>query len=314
MFTLNDKIATIAASNYKQVLLLEHLGIPLMVGEKSVQEICHEHHINPALYLCFASLFAKGRIPQTPLLNAYDVQVMVRYLQNSHRYYLTERIPQLQHYVQLLCQQNQSKGTQLLHQFVQNYIHDITEHFEYENKVVFEHILSLSNNHTTQSPYNVIDYKDQHDSINSTLADIKGLLVKYLPIAEEDTLRRKLLNCLFDLEQDLLIHSKIEDQLLIPLVEKLDPTTPQRPMSEATTPTKSAPDTLVLSERESAVLLLLLEGYANKEVADQLHISTHTVITHRKNICKKTGIKSLAGLTIYAIQNGLIEVNDLSSL
>lgn len=314
MFTLTDKIATIVASNYKQVLLLEHLGISLMVGEKTVQEICNEYRINPSLYLCFASLFATGRIDQTPLLNAYDVQVMVRYLQNSHRYYLTERIPQLQHYVQLLCQQNQSKGTQLLHQFVQNYINEITEHFEYENNIVFEHILSLSTKHSTNSPYNAIDYKDQHENINSTLADIKGLLVKYLPINEEDTLRRKLLNCLFDLEQDLRIHSQIEDQLLIPLVEKLDPTSPQNSISEANASCKTATESLVLSERESAVLLLLLEGYANKEVADQLHISTHTVISHRKNICKKTGIKSLAGLTIYAIQNGLIEVTDLSSL
>ena len=63
-----------------------------------------------------------------------------------------------------------------------------------------------------------------------------------------------------------------------------------------------------LTEREIDVLRLLLAGNSNKEVADKLNISTHTVISHRKNITAKTSIKSLAGLTIYALQNGIIEV------
>jgi len=56
-----------------------------------------------------------------------------------------------------------------------------------------------------------------------------------------------------------------------------------------------------LSERETDVLVLLVKGLSNKEIADKLNISVHTVITHRKNIIEKTGIKSLPGLTIYAI-------------
>jgi DNA-binding NarL/FixJ family response regulator len=61
-----------------------------------------------------------------------------------------------------------------------------------------------------------------------------------------------------------------------------------------------------LSDREKDVLLLLIKGLQNKEIADQLNISIHTVISHRKNITQKTGIKSQAGLVIYAISNKLI--------
>lgn len=56
-----------------------------------------------------------------------------------------------------------------------------------------------------------------------------------------------------------------------------------------------------LSERETDVLIQLVKGLSNKEIADKLNISIHTVISHRKNITEKTGIKSLPGLTIYAI-------------
>lgn len=65
-----------------------------------------------------------------------------------------------------------------------------------------------------------------------------------------------------------------------------------------------------ISEREIDVLKLLVAGNANKEIADKLNISTHTVISHRKKISQKTGIKSVSGLTIYAVVNNIISIDD----
>jgi DNA-binding CsgD family transcriptional regulator len=66
-----------------------------------------------------------------------------------------------------------------------------------------------------------------------------------------------------------------------------------------------------LSERETHVLKLLVTGFSAKEIADRLNISVNTVISHRKNISQKTGIKSLAGLTIYAVTNKVISMSSL---
>jgi DNA-binding NarL/FixJ family response regulator len=87
--------------------------------------------------------------------------------------------------------------------------------------------------------------------------------------------------------------SKIESQLM----EALQSNTEQ---PEST-------DLYELSDREREVLVELSKGLTNKEIAEKLHISVHTAITHRKNIIKKTGIKSVAGLTVYAMLNNLIE-------
>lgn len=65
-----------------------------------------------------------------------------------------------------------------------------------------------------------------------------------------------------------------------------------------------------LSEREIEVLAELVKGFSNKEIADKLNISIHTVISHRKNITEKTGIKSLSGLTIYAITRKIIPLDN----
>ncbi|MBV5312250.1 MAG: helix-turn-helix transcriptional regulator [Prolixibacteraceae bacterium] len=67
-----------------------------------------------------------------------------------------------------------------------------------------------------------------------------------------------------------------------------------------------------LTRREIEVLQLLTKGYSNKEIADQLFVSTHTVISHRKNISEKTGIKSASGLTMYAILKNIIDVTDIN--
>lgn len=66
-----------------------------------------------------------------------------------------------------------------------------------------------------------------------------------------------------------------------------------------------------LSNREIDVLKLVAQGYANKEIADKLHISTHTVMSHRKNMTEKLGIKSISGLTVYAIINNYIDTTNL---
>lgn len=67
-----------------------------------------------------------------------------------------------------------------------------------------------------------------------------------------------------------------------------------------------------LSERERDVLILVAKGKTNKEIADELNISIHTVMSHRKNITHKTGIKSVAGLTVYALLNNLLDQNDVT--
>jgi len=68
----------------------------------------------------------------------------------------------------------------------------------------------------------------------------------------------------------------------------------------------------ILSERETGVLRLVALGHSNKEISQALLISTHTVITHRKNITSKLGIKTIAGLTVYSILNGIITTEDLN--
>ena len=67
----------------------------------------------------------------------------------------------------------------------------------------------------------------------------------------------------------------------------------------------------MLSAREIEVLALVAQGFINKEIADKLNISLTTVITHRKNITEKLGLRSVSALTIYAVMNGYVELDKI---
>jgi regulator of cell morphogenesis and NO signaling len=116
----------------------------------------------------------------------------------------------------------------MLEKFFTNYFEEVTEHLEYENNVVFPYVLNLDaqlthkNSNYTLNSYSVIEYREHHNDIEEKLTDLKNLLIKYLPVENDQQLRRKLLFCLFELEYDLNIHSQIEDTILIPLVEKME--------------------------------------------------------------------------------------------
>ena len=79
-------------------------------------------------------------------------------------------------------------------------------------------------------------------------------------------------------------------------------------------PNENGASAMVLSPRERDIIRLVSMGLTNRQIADRLFLSAHTVITHRKNISSKLGIKSVSGLTVYAIVNNIITIEEVTSL
>ena len=70
----------------------------------------------------------------------------------------------------------------------------------------------------------------------------------------------------------------------------------------------------ILSQREKEIVVCVVKGMTNKEIAEKLYLSVHTVITHRKNISKELQIHSASGVTIYAIVNKLVALEDIKNI
>jgi regulator of cell morphogenesis and NO signaling len=229
MFIISEmKTADIIISNPYLLLMLEHLGINMEVREKTVEQICSDNNIRTDLFLTIANLF-NGYKPSALIeYSYYDILSIIRYLDNSHHYYLEEKYPQIRNFIEEINKINSHSEILMLGKFFDKYFLEVSEHLDYENAVVFPYVLNLNNilsqkdSYTEVSSYSVNEYRDHHNDIEEKLTDLKNLLIKYMPQKDDQQIRRKLLLCLFELEYDLNIHSQIEETLLIPMVEIME--------------------------------------------------------------------------------------------
>lgn len=291
LFSVHTKMADLVLANGRVLYVLPCFGIELGFGEKTLGQVCAERGISAPLLLLVCNLYTfDDYIPDSVELDQVPIEGIVAYLQASHENYLQVRMPRIIDAVLRL------PGGDMLASFCEKYRQEVMAHFKYEEEVVFPYISQLLNGE--KPAYKISEYGSNHSDIDGALEDLKNIIVKYLPRACTIEMSRPVLAGLFAFGYDLRKHTLLEDHILIPLVERLDNG-------------KSADsDGMALTVREQEVLSALACGLSNKEAADKLHISTHTVISHRKNIMRKTGFKTVQGLTFFALHNGLISYDD----
>ena len=125
----------------------------------------------------------------------------------------------------------------------------------------------------------------------------------------------RLMATLYDIynnEEWLRQHSKVEDMIFIPAIKFLEKSKRKNVLTEKISSLVSNKEE-ELSARERDVIISIVQGMSNKEIAEHLCISTNTVITHRRNIARKLQIHTPAGLTIYAIVNGLVDISSIQA-
>ena len=222
------KMSDLISENPYLMLLLEHLGIDLVVYDKTVRELCDENGISEALFLSFANLF-NGFKPSASVQYTFDdLRTIMVFLKNSHNYYLGEKYPQIRNYITQMFELNEHSAMVMVEKFFNRYFAEVTEHLHYEDEIVFSYVNSLldcvekKQGVALPGNFSVSVYQEHHDDIEEKLEDLKNLLLKHLPLQKDQVLRRKLLFSLFELEYDLNIHTQIEDKILIPLVEEIE--------------------------------------------------------------------------------------------
>lgn len=229
MFIVSEmKIADLISGNPYLLMMLEHLEIDLEVRDKTIGQVCTENNIDTDLFLTIAGLFNGIKSAAATDYTSGNIHTIIRYLEKSHEYYLNEKYPQIREYIEEINRKNDHAEILMLGKFFDKYFVEVIEHLDYENEVVFPYVLNLDKLLNSKDPgsytpaYSVTEYREHHDDIEEKLNDLKNLLIKYMPQKDDRQIRRKLLLCLFELEFDLNIHSRIEESILIPLVEKME--------------------------------------------------------------------------------------------
>ena len=277
MFTGRMKMADMIASNYDLILMLPRFGIPLGFGDKSVKEVCRECGVDDNFFLTVCNIYSFDDFqPDDEELAAIDRRMVAEHLRASHRYYIDERLPHLQHHLDHIVEHVGDQSATILKKYFADYCREVRDHVRREERNLIQMIESLDDSESHGRAVTE-HYQKSHDNIKDKLSDLTQIIYKYIP---GERLNEEMMELVFDilqLSRDLEKHAAIEEMLLLP------------------------PEDYALSEREQEVLELVAQGLSSKEIAQRLSIAVNTVNTHRKSITRKTGIKSVAGLAVYAM-------------
>ncbi len=284
-FSRKMKMAELVEKDFHLLTLCARLGIDRSFGEQTVEMLCRACEVDPDTFLLLCEVYSDPLYrPASKDLRLCRVEDVLEYLHRSHDYYLEEALPQLSAGIEELTRPCTPAQKQVIRTFLADFRRELEHHFASEEQSVIPN----------------------HTQIHETLSDVKSLILKSLPDACDARLRREILLAIYTLQHDIDRHTCIEDEVLVPLVRLQN--APRRLTYD---PEESEREEL--SAREKEILVSVAQGLLNKEIADRHHISINTVITHRKNITRKTGIKTVAGLTAYAILNNLVDINEIES-
>ena len=303
------KMADLIEVNYHLLAVLTRFGIEGGFGEKSVRDICEKNHLDTDTFLLICNVYTRKEYePSEEILRDGHIDDILRYLHQSHDYYMSNALVLLASTIEDLIEPCSEAQKRVIWQFFSDYKAELEKHFAYEEGEVIPYVQKLLLGKRDPS-YSIDRFEENHSNIEEKLSDLKNLILKSLPTSCDDRLRVRLLNYIFALQSDLDSHTAIEDNILVPMVRLIEnPSYSGHKAVSASDPQSERDD---LSDREIEILVSVAQGLLNKEIADKHNISINTVITHRKNITRKTGIKTVAGLTVYAILNGYVDINSV---
>lgn len=313
-------MSDIICDNYSLLQVMSRFDLPLGFGDYSVEEVCKSSQVDCNTFLAVANFINKGHsrssVPQTEI----SVQSLMNYLKNAHHYFLDFQLPTIRRkLLEAIDCSTDNEVTFLILKFFDVYVQEVRNHMNYEDQYVFTYVDNLLKGEKDEN-YNIGMFVSHHDHIDDKLTELKNIIIKYYPDSKKAYLMNTVLFDIFICEKDLASHNQVEDHLFVPAVLQLEKEVIEHLNNRNTSnmveeesvekeEAKTAPDDL--SQREKEIICCVVKGLSNKEIAEQLYISIHTVITHRRNIARKLQIHSPTLLTVYAIVNKLVDISEV---
>ena len=301
MYEASDKMISLIRDNYNLLQSLGSFGISLGFGDKTVKQVCDDQNVDTNTFLAVVNFTING-YREMDDVSRLSVPTLLQYLKASHDYFIGFQLPFIRKELVDALDENDNLARLIL-KLYDEYSRAVTQHMRYEESLIGGKPLAN---------YAIDMYSKHHGQESSKLRELKSIIIKYFP---GDSLRNNQLSAtLYDIynnEEWLALHAEVEDNIFIPAIRSLEERSRQSDVSAKISNMigRNQEGADALGEREKDVIVALVQGMSNKEIAEHLCISVNTVITHRRNIARKLQIHSAAGLTIYAIVNNLIDIS-----
>lgn len=310
-YKATDHMCDMISDEPSLLQMMSRFGIALGFGEQTIDQVCSAHGVDTTTFLAVANFIKHGGKGAAENVGKVSVKCLTDYLKQAHTYFLDFQLPNIRRkLLDSIDYSNNNEVSYLILKFYDDYMDEVRKHMQHENRKVFVYVENLLEGRRN-ADYNISQFARTHNNMEAKLQELKNIIIKYYTPTDKTDLLNNVLFNIFTCENDLRVHCQVEEDIFVPAVEILEEKVAagEGPTPEADSAAPSSDD--VLSDREREIVHLVVCGLSNKQIATQLFISLNTVLTHRKNIARKLNIHSVAGLTIYAIVNKIVDINEL---
>ena len=307
-YTEQDKMCEVIASQPSLLQMISRFGIQLGVGEHTVKEVCEASQVDTNTFLAVANVMKEGPSVAPFYVDKIHMPTLMRHLRAAHDFFLDFQLLHLRRkLLEAIDCSRQNEVAFLILKFYDEYMNEVRKHMEHENRQIFGYVDRLISGEIV-SDFRIQQYSKGHDAMDKKLQELKNIIIKYYTPAEgaSSDLLCNVLFSIYNCEADLRAHCEMEDVLFFPAVQHLE----ERIANKTYLP-NNEDDANALSEREREIIAYIVKGLTNKEIAAHLFLSINTILTHRKNISRNLDIHSVSGLTIYAIVNGIVKIDEV---
>ncbi len=215
-------MSSLLSKDFNLLGVMTRMGLSFGFGDASVEEVCRKAGVNTKAFLLICSIHAvDGYVPPRELLEEVDVSDIVKYLHRSHRWYMDEFLEELSDALKEMTAPCSEKYHLIIRKFLGDYREELAKHFAYEEDIVFPYVEKVLSGKGPDT-FSILQYEKNHSNIQEKLEDLKSLVMKYMPDVCEDKSIFRALFYIYALERDLNIHTYIEDDILVPLVSRLE--------------------------------------------------------------------------------------------
>lgn len=227
LITKDMKLAAVIHANYMLIPIITRFEIRFGFGDDDIETVCKKNKINSAFFLEILNTFNNREYKSKKKLENISMKTIIDFLLKSHSYYNNEKIPYIKSLIHELkwTDNNGEENKRLIESFFERYCNEVLEHTKQEEKVIYPYALEIEdayingmNNGQIDSSKikNIQEYIEEHEGLDEALLDLKNIIIKYLPPADNHQLVNRILEELFKLETDLINHTGIENKLMIP--------------------------------------------------------------------------------------------------
>lgn len=308
-----DKLSYVLANDYRLLQVMSRFGISLGFGEKTIEEVCRQCGVDADTFLAVINYVKDGAENRPQRVDQISVPSVLAYLKRTHSYFLDYLFSNIRfHLLNAIDCSVQNEIAFLVLKFFDEYVEEVRKHMEYEESTVFTYVQKLIGGEVVSIDSSHL-LSRHHEAIESKLKELKNLFMQYYTQTEINEKLNAVIISIYQAEEELSIHSLVEDNIFVPAVRRLEHQAKMRqPESVGTQPMAAPVGEEQLSDREKEIVTCVAKGLSNKEIADQLCLSVNTVTTHRRNIARKLDLHSPAAITIYAIVNKLVTLSEVN--